>query len=306
MIRPFELHDLAGLRRLAEHGLCLDTRLALTREVRSLPTAFWASLFPGTLARTYVWEGPRGTEAYAQLRHGEGSSLARLMFLAPRQFLDARTCGSLVEGLLREAGRRGAQHLLAEAEEGSPIFGFLRQEGFAVYARQAVWALDQPRTVSMPPAGVLRPQRARDLLAVRSLYAAVVPALIAQVEPAPREARGWVLFQESDLVGSIDVQSGPRGIWLEPFFHPAARDVAEAMHSILANLRPTAARPAYVCVRSYQNWLGPILAEAGLARWGEQAVLVRRIVVPISERRTLSAPAIEHSATRATPIRGHS
>jgi hypothetical protein len=280
--------------------------LALTREVRTLPTAFWASLFPGTLARTYVWEGPHGTQAYAQLRHGDGSTLARLMFLAPRQFLDSPECGSLVEGLLREAGRRGAQHLLAEAEEGSPVFGFLRQECFAVYARQAVWALDQPRPSSSVPYGVLRPQRARDLLPVRSLYAAVVPALIQQVEPPPREARGWALFQEGDLVGSIDVQSGTRGIWLEPFFHPAARDVAEAMHAILAGLRPTAARPAYVCVRSYQNWLGSILGEAGLDRWAEQAVLVRRIVVPVVERRALSAPAIEHSATRATPIRGHS
>jgi len=306
MLRPFELHDLAGLRRLAEDGVCLDTRLALTREVRSLPTAFWASLFPGTLARTYVWEGPQGTQAYAQLRHGAGSTLARLMFLAPRQFLDVRECGSLVEGLLREAGQRGAQHLLAEAEEGSPVFGFLRQECFAVYARQAVWVLNQPRPASSVPSGVLRPQRARDLLPVRSLYAAVVPALIQQVEPPPREARGWALFQEGDLVGSIDVQSGTRGIWLEPFFHPAARDVAEAMHTILASLRPTAARPAYVCVRSYQNWLGAILGEAGLNRWAEQAVLVRRIAVPVSERRTLSAPAIEHSATRATPIRGHS
>jgi len=305
MIRSFELQDLAGLRRLAEQGLCLDTRLALTREVRSLPTAFWASLFPGALARTYVWESQVGVEAYAQLRHGHGSTLARLMFLAPRQFLDARACGSLVEGLLSEAGRRGAQHLLAEAEEGSPAFGFLRNESFAVYARQAVWALDQLRPTGAPPAGVLRPQRARDIVTVRSLYAAVVPALIQQVEPAPREPRGWVLFQDGDLVGLIDAQSGPRGIWLEPFFHPAARDVAETMYSVLAGLRLSGTRPAYVCVRSYQNWLGPILAEAGLTRWGEQAVLVRRIVVPVSERRALSAPAIERRATRVTSIRGH-
>ncbi len=304
MIRPFELQDLAGLRRLAEQGVCLDIRLALTREVRSLPTAFWASLFPGTLARTYVWEGQHGAEAYAQLRHGNGSPLARLMFLAPRQFIDARASGSLVEGLLGEAGRRGAQHLLAEAEEGSPVFAFLRHECFAVYARQAVWALEEQRPTATAPLGVLRPQRARDLLPARSLYAAVVPALVQQVEPAPREPRGWALFQDGDLVGSIDVHSGPRGIWLEPFFHPAARDVAEAMRSILSSLRPLPSRPAYVCVRSYQNWLGPILEEAGLRRWGEQAVLVRRIVLPVSEGRTLRAPAIEHRATHATSIQG--
>jgi hypothetical protein len=304
MIRPFELQDLPALRRLSPQGICLDTCLGLTGDVRPLQSALWASLFPGSLARTYVWQDPQGVQAYAQFRRRTGSPLARLTFIAPRAFLLAPWAGELVEGLLAEAGRIAAQHLLVEAEEGSEVFGFLRRECFAVYARQTLWIQEAP--LESPPlhAGTLRPELARDAAAVRSLYAAVVPGMVQQLEPPPHSGRGWVLVQEGELVGYLHIRRGQRGTWVEPFFHPAARDVAEATRSFLSAPWAQPVRPLYVCVRSYQDWLGAILQHAGLRSWGEQAVMVRRVVVPIREARTVPVPAIEHGATRATPIRG--
>jgi hypothetical protein len=134
---------------------------------------------------------------------------------------------------------------------------------------------------------------------------AVVPALVQQVETMPwGSGQAYVLIQEDDLVGYFRLSFGERGLWIEPFFHPAAREVAEVMQSLLVWLRPRPERPVYVCVRSYQDWLGPILQHAGLHLCGEQAVLVRRIVVPIAESSQVVLSAIEKHATRATPIRG--
>ncbi|MGA2820916.1 MAG: hypothetical protein ABSF61_09715 [Anaerolineales bacterium] len=303
MIRPFELRDLGSVYRLAGQGICLDTRAAFTQEVRSLQSALWGRLLPGTRTRTLFWEGPEGATAFAQMRQRSGSPLARLIYLAPKEIIQLAQATEVIEGVLSEAGRTGAHHLLAEAEEASELFGFLRRQCFAVYARQDLWRQDQALEPTGECPGTLRPGLPTDQLQCHGLYLAVVPGLVQQVEGPPRAGRGWVLLQEDELVGYFRLSSGERGLWVEPFFHPAARGVAEAMQSLLLSLRPRPERPVYVSVRSYQDWLGPILQQAGLSLCGEQAVLVRRIVVPIVESSQVVLSAIEKHATRATPIR---
>ncbi|MGA2111872.1 MAG: hypothetical protein ABSG98_06950 [Anaerolineales bacterium] len=304
MIRLFELRDLGSLYRLAGQGICLDTRAAFTQEAHPLQWAVWGRLLPGTRTRTLFWEGPEGAMAFAQMHQGNGSPLARLTYLTPREIIASAQATDVIEGALAEAGRSGAHHLLAEAEEGSELFGFLRRQCFGVYARQELWRQDQALSPAGEFPGILRPEFPSDQPQCHALCLAVVPGLVQQVEAAPWPERGWVLVQEGELVGYFRLFPGDRGAWVEPFFHPAARGVAEAMQSLLCSLRPRPERPVYVCVRSYQDWLGPILQHAGLRLCGEQAVLVRRIVVPIAESSEMILSSIEKNVTRATPIRG--
>jgi hypothetical protein len=63
-----------------------------------------------------------------------------------------------------------------------------------------------------------------------------------------------------------------------PLIHPEAERVGEKLSAVIKNLPDRRNRPVYVCVRSYQAWLEPVLADLG-ARPGErQAVMVKHLV----------------------------
>ena len=119
----------------------------------------------------------------------------------------------------------------------------------------------------------------------------------------PRRPNGWKIFEEGELVGFFRIQSGPRGVWMEPFFHPEARRAAEWIGAWLGGLPPGRTEPVYICVRSYQEWLGPILSGFGFSRFDRRAVLIRRVVVPVPVREGVTLPAVENPATGATTFR---
>jgi hypothetical protein len=87
---------------------------------------------------------------------------------------------------------------------------------------------------------------------------------------------------------------------MEPFFHPGARHAAQWIAAWLGALRPGSQEPVYVCVRSYQDWLGSILQEFGFSLFSRRAVLVRRVVVPLPILEGAPLPAVEKTAPQAS------
>jgi hypothetical protein len=120
------------------------------------------------------------------------------------------------------------------------------------------------------------------------------------VEGFPKASEGWVLYEEGELVGFFSALSGPLGLRMEPFFHPGARHVAPWINAWLSAPDFPKERPVYVCVRSYQDWVGPILRDAGFSLLSRQAVFSRRIVVPIPVLEGIRIPAKENPAPQAT------
>jgi hypothetical protein len=227
MIRAFDWRDVGLVKALGARGICLDSETGLTQGCRPLVDALLAYVMPGPRPPTLVWRD--GTQAaFGQLRHRLGQEQARMLWVAPPYTGAAEGWPPIVEQLAAEAGRRGAHNLIAEVGEGGPEFETLRASGFAVYARQSVWRLTRSLEPAAAPIG-LRPAVSTDAIGVNLLYTNIVPRLVQQVEPPPAPARGLVLEQAGELIAYLDVRQGPLGIWLDPYLHPEAFALSEAV-----------------------------------------------------------------------------
>jgi hypothetical protein len=260
-----------------------------------------AGLLPNRYPETQILDRPGNECGFAQLSHRKGSPSSHLRFLAPKEISESHSGSELIEALLTEAGRRQAQHILAEVEENTEEYDFFRREGFTIYARQEIWKGGPAVSKNDPrPEGLLRSFQSGDAPAALGLYSSVVPSLVYQMEGFPKSPEGWVLYEEGGLVGFFAALSGPLGLRVEPIFHPGARQVASWMTAWLSAPDFPTERPVYVCVRSYQDWVGPILRDAGFSMFSRQAVFSRRIVVPIPFLEAIHISAKENPAPQAT------
>jgi hypothetical protein len=123
---------------------------------------------------------------------------------------------------------------------------------------------------------------------------------VHQVEGFPRRPKGWLIYEEGEPVGFFNLRAGPRGLWMEPVFHPGARNAAEWIANWLGGLSLRPPDSVYVCVRSYQDWVGPILQDNGFSLMSRRAALVRRVVVPVPIAEGLPLSAVDKPVPQAT------
>lgn len=311
MIRPFDWRDLTLLHRLRGCGVCLDAERKYTHGPLALQHALLASFAPGAAMATLVVRPSEGGlgPALGQLVQRNGETAARMTFFAPDEALQQSSGISLLEALCRTAGARGARNLIAEVNEDSPAFEGLRQAGFAVYARQQIWCLGEASDrgeVSPAPWPHRAPRRLgntgtswrvetpADAPAIHLLYLNLVPALVQQIEPPPsRSRRGLVHWREDELLGYVEIAHGPRGVWVQPFFHPAAERSVELIAAFLPLLQDGRRRPIYACVRSYQGWINPHLEQLGFQLCEGQAVMVKRLAAAARRPVLVPFPALD-------------
>jgi hypothetical protein len=298
VIRPFDWRDLALLYRVRDRGLCTDAELAFTRGVNALQHALLDVFTPGKTTITLVARPKRrgGDPAVGQCAMRNGQTNARLTFIGPTTVLDQDHGAELLEALAKSAGEHGAHNLVADVEEGSPAFESLRLAGFAVYARQRIWSVDgTPDGMQGGSDSPWRVESAQDQLAAQGLYLNLVPGLVQQVEPLPeRTGHNLVLWQEDQLMGYLDVLRGPLGTWVQPYVHPAAQSFDRMLEAFLKSA-PSSNRPLFVCVRSYQSWMGGPLEHLGLVPVSDQAVMVKRLAAVVRRAVASSLPAGERS-----------
>lgn len=302
MIRPFDWRDLHLLHRIRHRGLCLDSQLAYTRGPNVLQYALLDMLSPGRMAHTLVLR-PGGEASIGQVQLPAGRNGAHIVFISPAEVLEERGGAELLEAMARAAAEHGAHNLIAEVDEDSPAFESLRRAGFAIYSRQRIWR----RVPSSPPAArpaaeaapVWRPETPADEMAVAGLYANLVPALVQQVEPPPaRHDRGLVHWRQGELLGYLGVNTGPRGVWVQPYFHPAAEDPEQLLAQSLEDLHDP--RPLHMCVRSYQSWMTAPLHDLGFEALADQAVMVKRLAVSLRQPQPVLIPAMEGTLPKPT------
>ncbi|MBI3242295.1 MAG: hypothetical protein HYZ49_08390 [Chloroflexi bacterium] len=287
MIRPFDWRDFGLIRRLSERGVCFDSEAALTRGPHTLQSAVLSFLAPGAGLPTFIWrnEEDNSVEGFGQIQFRHGDELARLVFMAPA-FGEESPWEILLERLTAEAASHGAHNLVAEVNEDSAEFESMRRFGFAIYTRQHIWRAGKPRGTTAPLDGIrLRPQQSSDSFGIQSLYANIVPRLVQQVEPPPaRYGHGYVYAPRGEIEAFFDVSRGPLGVWVQPYLHPSIFDDSAALFAdLLRQFTDRETVPVYVCVRSHQDWLRTPLANLGFEDWAEQAVMVKRLAVRVSE-----------------------
>ncbi len=297
MIRHFDWRDIPLLRRVRNAGLCLDSHLDCTRGPQALQDVLLDPFIPGRTTCTLIARPSQPDESSmaGQFMLRAGRKNARLTFLGPIGAITHPGGTRLIEALSQAAGARGAHHLIAEIEESSPVFEILRHAGFAIYARQRIWEwTEEPQGDLSPREAAWRGEAISDNPAILSLYTNLVPALVQQVEPPPeRNGRNLVHWDEKELLGFIDVDQGPRGVWAQPFFHPAAELADDLLAGFLTNPSFKRKKPLYLCIRSYQAGMSGSLARMGFSPCSDQAVMVKRLTAAMRQREFATVHALE-------------
>ena len=284
-IRSLDILDIPLIARYRNDALTLDSTRALTRGHPLGAAGLLAYVNP---ARHMYAAVANGNEAslVGGVIHSRGEAYARLLYLAPASRLDHVTLPGLVEHLVMQVGEWGAFHVIAELDEASNAFPALRMVGFSVYAWQRMWDVSE---LKVDTNGSKDWSRARSVNrpALQSLYHQIVPQLMHPVEPLSRNARG--LICNGDVKCFVSLSSGAQGIVMTPLIHPEATNVEEKLSSLLNCIPDRRGRPVYLCVRSYQAWLEPALADLGALSGPRQAVMVKHLARLIKDEQTVPA-----------------
>ena len=294
-IRPLALLDLPQLYRFRDEAVGLDTARTLTRGNPLSAARLLAYMNPARHVYGAIANG-ENESVLGGIIHSRDDAFAKLLYLAPLSNLSHPELPALIENLSMQAGGWGAFHVLAEVDEISDAFVPLRKAGFSVYAWQRMWEVSQVEEAG--PRSDWTRVRSINLPAVQSLYYQIVPPLLHPVEPQPKTPLGWMSNDGPKCY--VSVAHGVYGIVLTPLIHPEATDVSAKLAALISNLPDRRNRPVYVCVRSYQAWLEPVLADLGAKSGQRQAVMVKHLARLVKESQTV--PAVP-SGARVQPSR---
>jgi hypothetical protein len=289
-IRSLDILDLPLIARYRNDALTLDSTRALTRGHPLGAGGLFAYINPARHLYAAI-ANERETPLIGGVVHSNGDAFAKLLYLAPASHLDHTALPELVDDLVTQVGEWGAFHVIAELDETSDAFPSLRQAGFSVYAWQRMWDVSHLNTSNTTKDWT----RARSINqpALQSLYHQIVPQLMHPVEPLSKNARG--LICNGEVKCYVNMASGSEGIVLTPLIHPEATDVEEKLASLLNCIPERRGRPVYLCVRSYQAWLEPALADLGAKSAPRQAVMVKHLARLIKEAQ--KTPAVPSSVS---------
>jgi len=291
-IRPLALLDLPYVYSFRDEAIGLDTARTLTRGNPLGAVGLFAYVNPVRHIYSAIING-EGQSVLGGIIHSRNDTFAKLLYIAPSSQLNHPNLPELIENLASQAGAWGAFHVLAEVDERSDAFVALRKAGFSVYAWQRMWNVSE-----ITEAGsARRPEpvegsdwirvRSVHLPSVQSLYHQIVPPLLHPFEPQPKAPTGWMCGESAKCY--VSMVHGVYGIVLTPLIHPEATDVSAKLASLINNLPDRRNRPVYLCVRSYQAWLEPVLADLGAQGADRQAVMVKHLARLLKEEQTVPA-----------------
>lgn len=280
-IRPLALFDLPYLYSFREQAIGLDTARTLTRGNPLGAVGLFAYVNPARHIYSAIVNG-KEESVLGGIIHSREETFAKLLFIAPSSQLDHPDLPELIENLSAQAGAWGAFHVLAEVDETSDAFMSLRKAGFSVYAWQRMW--DVSDITEAGPSFAWTRVKSVDVPAVQNLYYQIVPPLLQPVEPQPKSELGWMCNEGVKCY--VSATQGVYGIVLSPLIHPEATDVSTKLASLISNLPDRRNRPVYLCVRSYQAWLEPVLADLGARGADRQAVMVKHLARMVKEGQT--------------------
>lgn len=279
-VRPLDLLDLPTIARYRNDVLTLDSARVLTRGQPLSAMGLLAYINPARHLYSAIANGEEIT-SLGGIIHTRGETFAKLLYLAPSAHLHNPEVPELIEHLAVQAGEWNAFHVLAEVDESSDAFPALRVAGFSVYAWQRMWDVSLIGKTESGERSEWRRMSSVDLPAVQSLYYQIVPPLLHPVEPAPNHVLGFV--HEHGIKSYTSITAGVYGIVLAPLIHPEENDVSLKITSLVKSLPERNGRKVYLCVRSYQTWLEPALADLGASASPRQAVMVKRLTRTIKE-----------------------
>ena len=299
-IRPLALLDLPYLHSFRDEAVGLDATRILTRGNPLGAVGLLSYVNPTRHIYSAIANG-EDDSVLGGIIHHQDDTFAKLYYLAPSSQLDHPYLPDLIENLAEQAGTWGAFHVLAEVDETSDAYVSLRKAGFSIYAWQRMWdisGVDEAGSES----NWLR-VKSIHVPSVQSLYHQIVPPLLHPVEPQPKAAVGWMCNEGAKCY--VNVSQGTYGVVLTPLIHPEATNVSDKISTLISNLPDRRGRPVYICVRSYQAWIEPVLADLGAKAAERQAVMVKhlaRLVKDVAVARATQPAGVSVQPSRVSKI----
>lgn len=294
-VRPLDILDIPTIARYRNDVLTLDNSRALTRGHPLGAMGLLAYVNPARHIYAAIANGASDS-LLGGIIHTRGDSYAKLLYLAPGSRLEHPELPALIEHLSAEAGNWKAFHVLAEVDELSDAYSALRMAGFSVYAWQRMWNVSHIQKTDAGQRSGWRRVRSVDLPAMQNLHYQIVPQLLHPVEPAPYRETGYVWTESMKSYTSIS--SGAYGIVLTPLVHPEETRVGQKLEELVSKLPERNGRPVYLCVRSYQTWLEPVLEDLGATVAPRHAMMVKHLAHLIKAEQP--ARAVPSSASALT------
>jgi hypothetical protein len=283
-IRPLALLDLPYLYSFRDQVIGLDTARTLTRGNPLGAVGLFAYVNPARHIYSAIANGEHES-VLGGIIHSHEETFAKMLYIAPSSQLDHPNLPDLIDNLSVQAGSWGAFHIIAEVDERSDAYVALRKAGFAVYAWQRMWDVSEVAEAGKTFEWVR--VKSVHVPSVQSLYHQIVPPLLQPMEPLPRRALGWMCNEGVKCY--VSATQGVYGIVLFPLIHPEATNVSSKLASLISHLPDRRNRPVYVCVRSYQAWLEPVLADLGAQGADRQAVMVKHLAHLVKEEQAVQA-----------------
>jgi hypothetical protein len=298
-VHALDLLDLPLLYRYRSEAISLDCTRLLTRGNPLGAIGVMSYMNPSRHIYSAITRHD-GASVAGGVIQTNGDAFARLLYLAPASEMENTGLPDLIDHLATQAGSWGALHVLAEVDETSPAFIPLRKAGFSVYAWQSIWDVthlvapsartDGNDGASKPVLnGVNNWRRVESvqLPAVQNLHHQIVPPLIQPVEPAPKRPGGFIWNEGARSYAGIT--TGLVGIVLFPLIHPDVSDVSARLLTLIRSIPSRGGRPVYLCIRSYQAWLEPVLSDLGAESADRQAIMVKHLARFAKEEQTVRA-----------------
>jgi len=265
-------------------------------------------LFPGHDTVTVVVERPTGgSQEIGQIHLYEEA--AYLMFVHPGHLECVADACNLLEGLVRQAGERGAHYLLAAIEESNSIHYGLRQTGFRQAYTQKVWQVSPGQLPGKQNELRWRTAGERDYFSLASLYPQCVPTGLQPILPLKKNhLPDFILMTDRDVKGYAYLHRYPRAVFLYPYVSPALADMPVALASLI---RSVAVHPKiFVVIPSFQGWLESARTRLAATTVMKQQILVKPIALwqksaqPVRTRLAVNGQRSETSTPLAPSSKG--
>lgn len=244
-----------------------------------------ARISPAQNAIAYVQEEKGIQNLYAQVLQCRFAMGGQFSFIVGQREADTQRMTELIEQVISVAGEWGVYYLLADLPEAEPFLEAFAATGFRVWAHQRVYLLRQTDVQKtqqeIASQYAWRTWTSADIPAMQQLYRMVVPGLFQNIEPLTRRAQlGMVAYDKSQhLLGYVDIESGPKGVWAQPVVAPNMSDPG-LIAALIAELPDVFGRPVSLAVRSYQPWLRNMADQLSHQGVSQQTLLARYLAMP--------------------------
>lgn len=280
-----KLIDLPLMLRLKQTAIVLHSELGLTGDARGQSSALLSSIvFPRGLHTLLGHVNDKNV--VGQFRYRTGDVNAHIVYLAPT--LDDQQDDTIwlhmLDAMAQQAGKNGAQTLVAEVEQSHRLFETMRRAGYAVYSRQVIWKHDPIAEVMMVPELSITSETGADQIGIASLLGCTIPGILQTVMGPSNDMEGLVYRKGGRVEAHIAFSEGKHGVYLMPYVHPGVLDEApDIVAAALLAIERCRKVPVYVCVRGYQGWLENTMLDLGFNPWLEQAVMVKHLAAGVRQ-----------------------